>query len=198
MQHWPQRLGRGLPGLRMVAALAKSWPMGRRRHSGSAEPKAASPPIELADAIEHLLKRRPISWKQVCGGYTAAARWLVQLGGTTAFVKWATTLDTTQMIHREQQVYGTIHASFMPACEGMGEVNGMPFILLEDLSHGRWPPPWDAPSVEAVLATIGAMHDFPCKDPVIGDARPLPSNGWRQVAADPEPFLNLSASPTAP
>jgi hypothetical protein len=79
----------------------------------------------------------------------------------------------------------------MPAVKGMGDIEDMPFILLEDLSHGRWPPPWNEPSVAAVLRTIRAVHDYRCRDPAIAAAPPMVSAGWRQVAADPEPFLNL-------
>jgi hypothetical protein len=148
-------------------------------------------PTILEEAVANLLERRPLSWKLVRGGYTPAVRWLIDLGSDTAFVKLATTAGTARMIRREQQIYGIIHAPFMPAFLGMGEIDNMPFILLEDLSHGRWPPPWDEPLVAAVLASIRAVHDFPCQDAVFAAAPPIASGGWQQVAADPYPFLNL-------
>jgi Phosphotransferase enzyme family len=125
-------------------------------------------------------------------GYTPALRLRVRLqDGSTAFIKCATTLPTAEWLCKEYAVYTTLKAPFlcrMIAWEDQGE---FPFLVLEDLSAAAWPPPWTARQIGLVrdmLVRLAALS-LPGLLP-IEDERAI-TDGWQEVAADPDPFLSL-------
>ncbi len=77
------------------------------------------------------------------GGYTPAERWSLTLAdGRRVFAK--TGADTPQSavagwLRREHQAYRDISAPFMPELLGWDDDGRHPLLLLEDLSHGKWP-----------------------------------------------------------
>jgi aminoglycoside phosphotransferase (APT) family kinase protein len=100
------------------------------------------------------------------GGWTRAERWVIHLrNGASLFVKAATDEN---------------------------EEGERPFLLLEDLSECAWPPPWTSQRIDAVLAALEAVRAA-SPPPSARSAEELHATlaSWRQVAADPQPFLGL-------
>ena len=153
----------------------------------------------LDEALQHRLARlvgkRPVAWRRAEGGYTPAQRWLVSFeDGTSCFVKSAAALPGSPMdawLRREHDVYSRIEAGFMPRLLAWDDDGIQPLLVLEDLSAARWPPPWRPGDVDAVLATLAAVHATPLEAPAAEDLDPDLVTHWRDVEADPAPFLSL-------
>ncbi|MEL6572397.1 MAG: aminoglycoside phosphotransferase family protein [Pseudomonadota bacterium] len=151
------------------------------------------PNPELIERLSEVLGSSPSDFAHVTGGYTAAARWRFRLGDERLFVKCATTPVTAEMLQRELHAYDVLDLPMMPQFVGCSRDPVAPFLVIEDLSEGAWPPPWTPDKVDSVSETVEALHRAP---PPPG----LPShlavhgargNGWETVAADPNPFLGL-------
>ncbi|MBW2255651.1 MAG: aminoglycoside phosphotransferase family protein [Deltaproteobacteria bacterium] len=99
--------------------------------------------------------------------------------------------DTARWLRAEWTVYEQIQGTFLPAV--VAWVDGSrPVLVLENLSHGHWPPPWSDAMVTCVargLAQIGRTTAPPGL-PRLETLRETLC-GWRKVRADPKPFLNL-------
>jgi hypothetical protein len=126
-------------------------------------------------------------------GFTAAERWVVRFeDGWSAFAKVATEPLTVAWLRLEKVVYSEVAGPFLPHFLGWEDDGERPILLLEDLSRGRWPPPWPAGGIELVLQTLEEVHGSPTPQwlPSAWEWRGVLS-GWTRVAADPEPFLSL-------
>jgi aminoglycoside phosphotransferase (APT) family kinase protein len=78
----------------------------------------------------------------------------------------------------------------LPRLLGWDDDGEAPLLALEDLSDARWPPPWNRPSVDAVLTALDALHAAtPRADLPTADARQFGLDSWSDVDADPAPFL---------
>ena len=98
--------------------------------------------VELADLPE-------------AGGYTPALRQLATLAdGSTAFVKTPTNDVTHHMLRREIAAYEAIGPQ--PFCPRVLDASPERLVL-EDLRHGHWPPPWRDGDITRVLDTISAV-----------------------------------------
>jgi hypothetical protein len=101
---------------------------------------------ELRARIEALLHDSVVSAVTVAGGYTPAARWLITLRSRDkVFVKVGTTAYTTEALRLEWQAYSALKANFMPRFIAWDDHPTEPMLVLEDLSAGFWPPPWQLP-----------------------------------------------------
>jgi len=140
---------------------------------------------------ERVLGARAGAWTPVLErGYTVNERYVVALDdGTTVFVKAAVDEDTSASLRLEQRMYGEIAAPFMPRLLAWDD-EAPPVLVLEDLSGARWPPPWSDEDVDAVLATLGEAAATPAPS-WLARAEEHAQPGWREVAADPGPFLGL-------
>lgn len=132
----------------------------------------------------------PVAWRPVNrGGQTAAARWRALLpDGAAVFVKIAHTLDTAAWIRDEHLAYARMRGrAFMPRLLGWHDDGERPVLVLEDLSGGRWPPPWDRGAVDAVLATLAEVHATPPPEDLVPlDSRGITFlDGWGRIARDP-------------
>ena len=139
---------------------------------------------------ELVLHATAAAWTPVASRYALGDRWLVQLGDSrTVFAKRAIGAATAEWLRREHLIYSSLHASFMPDLIGWEDAE-LPLLLLEDLSAAHWPPPWPRGSVEGVLETLGEVAATPPPDglPRLADDPPW---SWRDVAANPAPFLRL-------
>lgn len=75
------------------------------------------------------------------GGYTPARRQVATLAdGTTAFVKTPTNAVTRSMLLAEIAAYEAIGPQ--PFCPRVLDASPERLVL-EDLRHARWPPPWN-------------------------------------------------------
>jgi hypothetical protein len=145
---------------------------------------------EAVVRTELVLGATSAAWTPVASRYALGDRWLIRLDdGRTVFAKRAIGEATAEWLRREHLVYSGLHASFMPGLIGWEDAE-LPLLLLEDLSAAHWPPPWPRGSVEAVLGTLGEIAATAPPDglPRLGDDLPW---SWRDVAADPAPFLSL-------
>jgi hypothetical protein len=89
------------------------------------------------------------------GGYTPARREVGTLAdGSTVFVKTPTNDVTRRMLVAELAAYETMGPQ--PFCPRVLDASPERLVL-EDLRHGRWPPPWRDGDVERVLETMRAV-----------------------------------------
>src|SRR5688572_22833894 len=98
--------------------------------------------VELADIPE-------------AGGYTPALRQLATLAdGSTAFVKTPTSDVTRGMLLAEIAAYEAIGPQ--PFCARVLDASPERLVL-EDLRHGHWPPPWRDRDIERVLDAMSVV-----------------------------------------
>jgi hypothetical protein len=98
------------------------------------------------------------------GGYTLMEHWLVELDGERAFAKVAVDEPTAGFLRDEHRVYSAVEASFLPRLINWDDDGERPILVLEDLT--------EAPAGLPRL-TLDELHT------------------WREVEADPAPFLGL-------
>jgi hypothetical protein len=112
--------------------------------------------------------------------------------GSSAFVKAATTAETAVRLRAEARVYTALNANFAPRLLGWDDSEDYPVLILEDLSMGHWPPPWSPDRIQQVLDTLKRVRaaSGSVDVPSLEAARPQLA-GWRRVAEDPAPFLQL-------
>jgi hypothetical protein len=113
--------------------------------------------------------------------------------GSTVFAKVATTPLTRLRIRDESYWYRMLHGDFLPRMLGFEDAPDRPILLLEDLSHAHWPPPWHLGEIERVqetLARMAAGRPLPEELPRLEDERNALS-GWAEVSRDTRPFLSL-------
>jgi aminoglycoside phosphotransferase (APT) family kinase protein len=112
-------------------------------------------------------------------------------GRERAFVKVATTAVTAAHLRGEGLAYERLTGAFMPRFIGWEDDAQAPILAIEDLGEARWPPPWDRPAVDRVLAQLDALHADTTPLRSFSEAHGSSSEGWAAVAAAPEPFLSL-------
>jgi hypothetical protein len=151
----------------------------------------APPASHLIDRVRRLLGWTPDAWRPVVGGYTPAARYVVEGGGRTAFAKIATTPLTADFLRGELRAYGGLSGPFMPRLIGGEDDPAEPILIIEDLSDAAWPPPWDAVRVAAARAAAASLHASSADLPAFAERHAGHGLGWAMVAADPAAFLSL-------
>lgn len=149
----------------------------------------------IEERVSRLLGARVSSLRRVQGrGYSVAYRAVVELDdGRTVFVKAGTEEVTSAFLREEIRVYGALEGPFMPALLAVDDADP-PLIVLEDLSKGRWPPPWGETSIRAVRDTLARIASTPAPAvlPPATEKRELLTGGWAEIEGDPEPFLSLA------
>lgn len=133
----------------------------------------------------------PSSWRKVEGGYTPAARFVVESGLASAFVKVATNPVTAAHMRREIVAYGAIDSALRPRLHGACADGDQPFLIIEDLSAATWPPPWTDARVQAALDTINRLHSRPASLKPFSEVHGFERPGWEMVAANPSAFLSV-------
>jgi hypothetical protein len=142
--------------------------------------------------LESLLARPIQQVRRASSGYTPALRLVVLLAdGRSVFAKIGTTADTAAWLRAEHRLYQALSGSFMAKLIAWADDGQQPILVLEDLSHAYWPPPWSNAQIRSVLDTL---HEISAQRvpglPFLRDAAHL-LDGWQRVAADPQPFLSL-------
>jgi thiamine kinase-like enzyme len=156
----------------------------------------STPPTTVARAAS-LLEKQPVAWRRPSGGYTPADRYVIDFSdGSSCFAKAATTPLTATFVRDEYtKVYSKLEAPFLPRLLAW-EDDEMPLLVIEDLSHATWPPPWDEARVQAVLQTMKAVAAIKLDGvPPVADVHD-PDN-WRSLQQNPAPFLSLGLASTA-
>lgn len=152
---------------------------------------------DLRRQIETALRERVVGLEPVGRGYTPAQRVRISLsGGGTLFAKRGTTPATVAWLRQEKRVYETLVGSFLPRYLGWIE-DEYPTLLIEDLGHAHWPPPWRQAEIDQVVATLPRLWQSSLPDLPKLHEHPRVYDGWQQVAAQPEPFLALGLASEA-
>jgi phosphotransferase family enzyme len=137
---------------------------------------------------EGLLGAEAEAWARVVRkGYSLNEHWTVTFAdGTNAFLKLARIHPSPQWLRDEAAILATVQGRSVPRFIAF-EDGREPLLVLEDLMPARWPPPWHEGDVEAVLAALAEVSEEHADVPPLAHEE---WNGWREVAADPEPFLS--------
>jgi len=111
---------------------------------------------------------------------------------STTFVKAGAEAVTSAFLRDELRSYLSIQGPFMPGLLGYDEKDP-PLLVLEDLSLGRWPPPWDPQAIAAVRGALEAIWATgpPKWVPPTTDDREELAGGWAEIESAPAPFLSL-------
>jgi thiamine kinase-like enzyme len=150
-----------------------------------------APDEAITTRVAQLLGWTPSRWREVRGGYTPAARYVVEAGGERAFVKVATTLGTAMSLRREGHAYDVVQPAFRPRLLGWQDDETQPILIIEDLSAAAWPPPWRDDQVADALARIRGLHGSSASLPTYAERHGAREPGWDSVADAPELFLGL-------
>jgi len=154
----------------------------------------------LTDRVARVAGARPVAWEARAGGWAANERWSVALDdGRRVFVKHGVADELARFLRDEHRFYREVRAPFMPELIGFDDDGDWPLLVLEDLAHADWPPPWDDERVAAVQATLQEVHATapPPHLPRPGERVHSLATAWDDVAADPEPFLSLGLADAA-
>ncbi|HEX5707688.1 MAG TPA: phosphotransferase [Pyrinomonadaceae bacterium] len=149
------------------------------------------PSRELTSRIERLVGKKVESYRLVEGGYTPALRLLCETSEGSFFVKVGTTPLTSKSLNREIRIYDCLSGGFMPRLLASEARESEPILIIEDLSRGHWPPPWDERQLELTLAQIHSLHRARASLETYAQIHEASDANWRAVAADPAPFLAL-------
>lgn len=150
--------------------------------------------------IEELLQARVVRRRRATGGYTPAERWVCELAdGRSVFVKAAVNDLTAVWLRKEYRMYSELGmAAFMAELLGWADPDGLPILVLEDLSGCAWPPPWSEGRIGAALAAFEQVAaTAPPRWLAPSSEAAWIADGWARVAADPEPLLGTRAVSSA-
>jgi hypothetical protein len=152
-------------------------------------------PAGLAQRVATRLGRTVAAALSIAGGYSAAQRILVHWReGGSVFVKAASDADTAAWLRAEHAIYSRVRAPFLPELLGWEDDGVEPWLAIEDLTSGLWPPPWSPARVDAVLATLRDVAGTPASDLASYEQSREALAGWSVVAADPDRFLRLGVA----
>ncbi len=142
------------------------------------------------------MRRRVSTSRRSTGGYTTAERWIVGFDdGLSCFVKSGAGQLAEFLRAEHSLVYSRIRAAFLPELIAWEDDGVAPILVLEDLSHAHWPPPWTESQVLDVLDALDALQafseDLPGLLPIESRPHVQFREGWSIVEREPAPFLAL-------
>jgi hypothetical protein len=142
--------------------------------------------------VAELLESPVVDRRRAAGGYTPAERWVVQLAdGRSPFVKAAVNDLTALWLRKEYRMYSALRAPFMAELLGWADEDGLPMLLLEDLSDCAWPPPWSDARIGSALAMLEQVAATPPPTWLRRSSEAdWIADGWARVAEDPAPLLS--------
>jgi hypothetical protein len=149
--------------------------------------------VELAERVAAIVGQRVVALDAIpgAGGYTPALRLCATFAdGSTAFVKSAVDDATAEWVAAERRAYEALGArSFLPGFLGADDT----VLVLEDLRHHRWPPPWGRGDIDAVVAVLDELAGIPAPPwaPELNDVRDDLRGLWERVVANPAALLGL-------
>lgn len=119
--------------------------------------RPSKPSREVVETVSDVIGS-PDSWTPRTGGFSSAGIWKVHVGSERHFVKVATTEDTATFLRDEAWVLAEVDANCMPEVVAFIDAEPMPILVLEDLSHGEWPPPWTAEQIDKTFDTLASLR----------------------------------------
>jgi hypothetical protein len=136
--------------------------------------------------------------KTISRGYTPALRLRARLqDGSTVFIKCATTGLTGKWLREEYKVYTALHAPFICRQIAWDDAGEFPFLVLEDLTDAAWPPPWAPRQIQLVREMLGQLATCSLPGLVPLEDETSITDGWKEVASDPQAFLGLGIASRA-
>jgi len=151
----------------------------------------SAPSSTIIKRVAEIIGAEPERWLRVEGGYTPAARWVIESPRGSAFVKVATTPLSAEALSREIAAYSAIRGNFIPRLVGMSPDIAEPILIIENLSDAIWPPPWTTDLVRKVRIALDALHDTRSDVPQFAAVHAKSDFGWSEVERNPAPFLSL-------
>jgi hypothetical protein len=149
-------------------------------------------PDTLRQRLETMLGAPVVHSQPLSGGMTLVGRWLLELADhRRLFVKAAGNPTTIEWLRREHYVYSRLAGlPFVPQMVAWSDQDRVSVLVIEDLSHAHWPPPWSSQQVQQALETLADAHrqSGRCVLPsLVGEVTNW--RCWHRIAADPRPFL---------
>jgi hypothetical protein len=97
-------------------------------------------------------------WRPGPPGLTRASKWLVAGPSEAVFVKVGDTEQARGQVRAEIGFFRKVAEPFMPSLLGWN-LGDPPFLVLEDLSHASWPPPYpqDVGGLIDLVVAIGEL-----------------------------------------
>jgi hypothetical protein len=152
----------------------------------------------LLDRFERALGQPLTILKAIQRGYTPALRLRARLqDGNTVFIKCATTGPTAEWLREEYKVYTSLQAPFMCQLIAWEDKEEFPFLVLEDLSDADWPPPWTPHKIGLVCDMLTQLVSYTLPDLLPLEEESSLTEGWKEVAENPQPFLALGITSQA-
>lgn len=145
----------------------------------------------LKERVETLIQSPIRSTRTVSGGYTKAHRLVCETDKGPMFLKVGVDAFTNMGLQREIELYRTMNLECMPRVLAADSTEQAPILVLEDLSHCRWPPPWQEEDLSRTLAMIHRVHETKLSEEVRSVVQ-KPNKvlgGWQNIAQNPEAFL---------
>lgn len=116
--------------------------------------------IDPNGVVSRILTEKPISLSRVMPRRREGHMeyWMLEIsGGKKLFLKIATGARTRQMIKDEVYFYENVSDKpYLPAYYGGVIAPEYTALVIEDLSHCHWPPPWKQDSVDETLKSLHA------------------------------------------
>lgn len=153
----------------------------------------------VGSRVGAMLGSRVVGVRAVEGGYSGAERWVVVLeNDATAFVKMGVHDHTRHQVRQEARFYQAFQEVFTPRLMDFEDHDESPLLILEDLSHATWPPPWTEAQVEKVVAILEQVASASPPDflPSLEQYRENLS-GWSRIEDDASSFLDLGLASEA-
>lgn len=147
----------------------------------------------LRSRVASLLGSEVVDARPASGGYSGSRRLVVSLADdSSAFLKVGSSDHTRARLREEALFYQSFQRPFVPELYAFEDHPESPLLVLEDLSHATWPPPWTTEYVERVLETLRQVSSAmpPEHLPALERYRETLS-GWERVEDDPSPFLTM-------
>jgi hypothetical protein len=137
---------------------------------------------------EGLLGLEAAAWARVVRtGYSENEHWTVTFGdGSNAFLKLARIDPSPRWLRDEAAILRAVQGPSLPRFIAF-EDGAEPLLVLEDLMPARWPPPWQEGDIDRVLAALADVASHRADVPLLEHEE---WNGWREIEADPQPFLS--------
>jgi len=158
---------------------------------GAAPPGRVKPSADLLERVKGLVGSEVASWRRVKGGgYSSAEHWSLDIvDGRRVFAKLATSDSIARAIRNEHGKLDAVDRELR--CDVIAFEDGArPLLILEDLCHGQWPPPWRSDDVERVRKALEHMWTMPAGT-LVADVYWSRDTSWRKVRDEPAPFLGL-------
>lgn len=150
----------------------------------------------LLPQVEAKLGASAIKWHSIPRGLPNVERYVIQLdNGSSVFVKLARDERAAEDLRKEDKIYRSISADFMPRVLGWIDGN-RPILIMEDLGDALWPPPWSEESLKAASTFLEQLSQTKAPDflpPTSLGAHTY--GGWQKIQEDRYDFGQLAVAP---